>query len=135
MTLEERKIFQELVDDGFRQFKEVIKQGRPKFRENPEALDRVATGQIFTANQALENGLVDKIGFIEDAIDRVSHLAGLSKGNVKVVKYKAIPNLSDILFGKSQAKQSLDLQAILDSTTPRSYYLCTLLPAFIRNEE
>lgn len=135
MTPEEKKIFQELVDDGFHQFKEVIKQGRPEFLENHESLDRVATGQIFTANQALENGLVDKIGFIEDAIDRVVHLAGLSKENVKVVKYKAIPNLSDILFGKSQVKQSLDLQAILGSTTPRAYYLCTLLPAFIRNEE
>lgn len=133
MTPEEKIIFKGLVNDGFSQFKSVIMQGRPKFRQDPEALDRVATGQIFTANQALESGLVDKIGFIEDAVDRAVSLAGLSKGNVKVVKYKAIPNLSQILFGKSQAKQSIDLTAILDTTTPRAYFLCTRLPAFVRN--
>ncbi|NLF08304.1 MAG: S49 family peptidase, partial [Pirellulaceae bacterium] len=134
MTPEEQKIFQELVDDGFHQFKEVIMQGRPNFRKDPESLDRVATGQIFTANQALENGLIDKIGFIEDAVDRVARIAGLSADDIQVVKYKSIPNLSEILFGASQTKPSLELAAILDAATPRAYYLCTRLPAFVRNE-
>lgn len=134
MTPEEKKIFQELVDDGFHQFKEVIMQGRPNFRKDPESLDRVATGQIFTANQALENGLIDKIGFIEDAVDRVARIAGLSADDIQVVKYKSIPNLSEILFGASQTKPSLELAAILDAATPRAYYLCTRLPAFVRNE-
>ena len=115
MTDEERKIFQELVDEGFTQFKDAIKQGRPKFRKDPAALDKLATGQVFTAEQALENGLIDKIGFIEDAIDRAIRLAGLDKENVKVVKYKAEPRLSDLLFGQSRVQPSLDLAALLDS--------------------
>jgi protease-4 len=129
MTPEERKIFQELVNEGFTQFKDVIKQGRPKFQKDPAALDKLATGQVFTAQQALKNGLVDKIGFIEDAIDRAIRLAGLSKENVKVVKYKAEPRLSDILFGQSRIQPSFDLATLLESTTPRAYYLCTWLPA------
>ena len=70
MTEKERKIFQGLVDEGFSQFKDAIKQGRPKFRKDPTALDKLATGQVFTAQQALDDGLIDKIGFVEDAIDR-----------------------------------------------------------------
>jgi protease IV len=129
MTEEERKILQALVDEGFTQFKNVIKKGRPKFRKDPAALDKLATGQIFTAQQALENGLIDKIGFIEDAVDRAIHLAGLDVENVSVVKYKEAPGLSDILFGQGRAQPSIDLAALLESTTPRAFYLCTWLPA------
>jgi len=68
MTKEERDLFQALVDDSFSQFKENIKKGRPKFREDTAALNAMATGQIFTARQALAGGLVDRIGFVEDAI-------------------------------------------------------------------
>ena len=130
MTDEEREIFQELVDEGFTQFKDVIKQGRPKFRQDPAALDKLATGQVFTAEQASDNGLIDKIGFVEDAIDRAIRLAKLDKANVKVVKYKAEPRLADILFGQSRVQPSLDLAALLDGATPRAYYLCTWLPGW-----
>jgi protease IV len=129
MTPEERQIFQTLVDDGFTQFKNVVKVGRPNFRRDPAALDKLATGQVFTADQALKNGLVDRIGFIEDAIDRAIKLAGLNRADVKVVKYRSEPRLSDILFGRTHAQPSFDLAALLDATTPRGYYLCTWLPA------
>ncbi len=129
MTPEERKIFQQLVDEGFARFKEVVMQGRPSFRNDPAALDRLATGQVYTADQALKNGLIDRIGFVEDAVDRAIHLARLDPTNVKVVKYKAEPRLADILLGQSRAQPSFDLVAFLDSATPRAYYLCTWLPA------
>jgi len=128
MTEEERKIFQDLVDGGFTQFKDVIKGGRPQFRKDPEALDKLATGQIFTAQQALGNGLIDKIGYLEDAVKAAIRLAKLDKANVKVVRYKAEPRLADILFGRSRVEPSLALAALLDSATPRTYYLCTWLP-------
>ena len=76
MTDEERQIFQALVDQGFERFKDIIKAGRPHFQENPAALDELATGQVYTAEQAKDNGLVDEIGFIEDAIDRAIVLPG-----------------------------------------------------------
>jgi protease IV len=129
MTAVERKIFEELVNQGFVQFKNAIKSGRPVFEKNPAALDKLATGQVYTAQQALENGLIDKIGFVEDAIDRAIALAGLDKENVKVVKYKAEGHLSDILFGQSRMQPSFDLAMLLDAATPRAYYLCTWLPA------
>jgi protease-4 len=130
MTEEERVIFQGLVNDGFSRFKEMIKQGRPKFEKNPEALDKLATGQVFTADQALENGLVDKIGFVEDAVDRAIQLAHLDPGNVKVVQYKSDPRISEILFGaESRANRSPDWTALLNAATPQACYLCTWIPS------
>ncbi len=135
MTPEERDIFQKLVNDGFTQFKDVIKQGRPKFRDDPAALDKLATGQIFTATQAKKNGLVDEIGFVEAAIDRAIQLAGLNRDNVDVVKYKAEPRLSDILFGQSRVQPSLDMAALLETATPRAYYLYAGVSSLVGGEK
>jgi protease-4 len=73
----ERKVLQSLVDDMFARFKEVVREGRPKL--DAAAVDAVATGQVFTARQAQAAGLVDRIGFLEDAVDRAVELAGLTK--------------------------------------------------------
>jgi protease-4 len=133
LTEEERAIFQQLVDESFGRFKEVVKSGRPKFHDNPEALDKLATGQIFTADQALEHGLIDEIGFIEKAIDRAIALAGLSPGDVRVVKYTPEPTLADVLLGGSVKSPAGDLSAILDLGTPRAYYLWTRIPPLIHS--
>ncbi|MDZ7620113.1 MAG: signal peptide peptidase SppA [Patescibacteria group bacterium] len=128
MTEEERALFQQIVDEGFGQFKDVIRSGRPKFREEPETLDALATGQIFTSGQAVENGLVDRVGFIEAAVDRAIEIAKLDPANVKVVRYKREPSLAGLLMGGEARGRTLDLQAVLELTTPRAYYLCTWLP-------
>ena len=133
MTEEEREIFQTLVDESFERFKGIIKNGRPKFAADPAALDKLATGQIFTANQALEDGLIDKIGFIEDAIDRAIELAGLDKNRVDVIEYKQEPNLASILMGAQAKSGSFDLSTMLDMAAPRAYYLCTWLPPLTAN--
>jgi len=74
----ERTILQSLVDEMFARFKEIVKQGRPKLDD--AKLAAVATGQIFTAQQARDAGLVDRIGFLEDAVKRACELAGLPEG-------------------------------------------------------
>ena len=128
----ERKLIQELVDDMFRRFKEIVKAGRPKL--DNAAVDRVATGQIFTARQALEAGLVDRIGFLEDAIDRAVELAGLSAEKARVVKYTKPKGLLDEVLGGASPTGRVDLAAIAELTTPRGWYLCSWLPALVRSE-
>jgi protease-4 len=127
MTEEERGIFQQLVDDAFTRFKEIIKSGRPKFREHPEDLDEIATGQVFTTNQALANGLVDKEAFIEGAIDRAIELAGLDKEDTKAIKYKEPLSFSD-LFISAQSRKQMDLARLLDFASPRAWFLYSALP-------
>jgi protease-4 len=135
MTEEERKIFQGLVNETFDRFKQIIRDSRPKFAKDPKALDALATGQVYTADQAVASGLIDKIGFVEDAIDRAIELAGLDKDNVRVVKYKPEPTLVSILTGDEARAQPLDVATLLDATSPRAYYLHTWLPAALASEQ
>ncbi len=58
----------------------------------------MATGQIFTAEQAKEAGLVDEIGFIEEAVDRAIELAGLDRNNVQVIRYKRTLSLGSLFL-------------------------------------
>ncbi len=137
MTEEEEEIFQGLVDAGFSRFKEVVRSGRPRFQENPAALDEIATGRIYTAEQAKENGLIDQIGFLEAAVSRAVELSGLSEDEVNVVKYKPEPSLADILLGRqtSAAASNVDIRVLLDSTTPRAYYLFTWFPVIVESKD
>lgn len=131
MTDEERTIFQSLVDKSLARFKEVIRSGRAKFAQDPEALDQIATGRIFTAGEALELGLVDRLGFLEDAVERAIQLAGLDPTQVCVIRYKRTPTLSDILWGGELSGSGIlgsgwiDWRRKLALLTPRAFYLMT----------
>lgn len=129
---QERKLLQELVDDMFRRFKEIVKAGRPKLDD--EAVARVATGQVFTARQALDAGLVDRIGFLEEAVDRAVELAGLTAVTARVVKYSKPKGLLDEVLGGASPTGRVDLAALAELTSPRGWYLCSWLPALIRSE-
>jgi protease IV len=123
MTDEERDIWQGLVDDAFGTFKEKIREGRPYFEENPEELDALATGQVYTANQALENGLVDEIGFLDQAVDYAIKQANLDPNKVRVVRYGKTPSLTDLLLGQAD-DDTPDPLSLLDMATPTAYYIC-----------
>lgn len=129
MTAEEKKIIQDLVNSSFDQFKGIVRSGRSAYEKDPKKLDALATGQIYSADQALKLGLIDKLGYLEDAVDRAIELAQLDPKKVKVVRYKQEVGLSSLLLGEQSSRsQSLDLKALLEITTPKAYYLASWLP-------
>lgn len=133
---EERELLQELVDRSFERFKKVVAEGRPKLAADEQRLAQATTGQIFTSEQALELGLVDKIGFIDEAIARAAELAELTPETVRCIQYDEPPNSLSMLLGAKSplgAAGSVDLAAVLELTAPRAYYLCTALPALLGN--
>jgi protease-4 len=134
---EERKILQSMVDDTFSRFKEIVRSGRPALREQEQAVAQVATGQVFTASQALAHGLIDRIGFLEDAIERAIELADLDKDNVRVVKYlQHVPGVLEVLGGTEASRRSLGLESVarlIDLTAPRAWYLFTTIPPLLTN--
>jgi protease-4 len=132
MTEADRQALEAILNDMFAGFKEVITAGRPKFKADPAALDAVATGQVFTAKQALDRGLIDKIGFQESVIERAAELAGVSTDEVRCVQYERPRTFVNELLG-AQARAmdmgySLDPATLLDLATPRAYYLWTTAP-------
>ena len=131
MKPEHREIVQEHINSMFERFKSIIKEGRPVFQKDGDALEQLATGEIFTADQALKHGLIDKIGFQEEAIDRALELGGLDAKQTRVVRYRRSATLLDSLgvpVAQAQASQ-WDLPKLLDLSAPRSWYLATSLPA------
>ena len=129
----ERRVLKSLVDDMFVRFKQIVREGRPKM--DAEAVDKVATGQIFTAQQAVEAGLVDRIGFLEDAVARAVEQAGLTDNTARVVKYSKPKGLLDeVLGGDTTAGSRASLEAFAELTTPRGWYLCSWWPALVASE-
>ncbi|WP_207395724.1 signal peptide peptidase SppA [Bremerella alba] len=128
MSEEHRGILQEYVNQAFTRFKDIVKEGRPAFEKDPEKLDVLATGEIFTANQALANGLVDQIGFIEEAIDRAAELADIDPKKSRVVTYEEPVALFDLGFAQSQA---MSFDKMLEMTAPKAYYMSSYLPPIV----
>lgn len=126
MTEQEKEVFQNLVDDMFKRFLEVVEQGRPNFQQNPEKLRELADGRVYTATQAIENGLIDKIGFIEDAVKRAAELAELPEDSYKVVKFQPPKTAMEILMGTNSNMQSnpaISPELINNLAAPQFYYI------------
>jgi protease-4 len=101
MTSEERQILQGILDQVHGQFKTAVASGRAF---DDQKIDEVATGMIFTGEQALANGLVDQLGGLEDAVARAGELAGL--GRDPVVDELGKTGLLDQLLGDLGTLQS-----------------------------
>ncbi|MDR4509842.1 MAG: signal peptide peptidase SppA [Candidatus Brocadiaceae bacterium] len=82
MTDEEQKIFQDVLDTMYKRFLEVIAEGRKELSQ--DELAPLADGRIYTARQALDNKLIDQIGYLDEAISLTKKEAGLSDARVIV---------------------------------------------------
>lgn len=74
ITPREEEMLQSVIDDTYEQFVDVVAEGRRLERDSVLGL---ATGAIFTGQQALDLGLVDVLGNYQDAIDLAGSMAGL----------------------------------------------------------
>lgn len=75
LTAEEREILRSMIQDLYDQFVEAVADGRGLTRDEVLAL---ADGRVFTGNQALEAGLVDSLGGLDDAVEKAASMAGIS---------------------------------------------------------
>lgn len=85
ITDEEMRILQAVVDDIHEQFVDAVAANRPIPREN---ILKIGESMIFTGRQALEEGLVDQLGGLEDAIAAAASLAGIVGDPAVVYKKK-----------------------------------------------
>ena len=81
MTETERKFLEDFTVKIHRQFIKDIVDGR---RMDPEKVEALADGRIYTGEESKELGLVDRLGNIEDAIEWAGRMGGI-EGNVSAV--------------------------------------------------
>jgi protease-4 len=81
----EQAILQEMIDSMYARFLAVVEAGRPGL--DGETIRRLADGRIYSADQALEAGLIDGVGYIEDAFAAAKAEAGLRDAALVTYKY------------------------------------------------
>jgi protease-4 len=82
MTDRERELLEEILFDVYDQFVSVVSKERGMTREEVE---EIANGSVYTGRQALELGLVDRLGGLRDAVNLAAEMGGIS-GKPTVVK-------------------------------------------------
>jgi protease IV len=98
-------IFQKLIDDMAGRFLGLVAKHR---NIKPEYQAQVASAQIFSAAEAQQVGLVDQIGYLNDAIAKAKSLAGLSS-DAKVVTYRHYQSEDDNIYNPSMRAQGGDI--------------------------
>jgi len=72
-----KQLFQAMINDTYDDFISGVAERRAM---DKQAVDRVAQGQVWTGQDALEKGLIDELGTFEDSVRVAAELAGLEEG-------------------------------------------------------
>lgn len=109
LTDEERAYYQNMVDQINDTFIATVAEGRNMTEDEVRVL---ATGLTFTGMDAVENGLADEIGTLEDAVAKAASLANRSTSDA-VYLQPASSDLSSLLDLMSSSSSSSEAAAVL----------------------
>jgi len=98
LTDEERRIFQSVIDSLYGQFVEKLAESR---RLGLETARKVADGRIYTAQQALDLKLIDRIGYMPDAIEAAKRVIGVEEA--RIVVYRRPREYRATYYARSEA--------------------------------
>ncbi|MDO5154467.1 MAG: signal peptide peptidase SppA [Eubacteriales bacterium] len=121
MSDEQLAIYQSFVDEYYERFVEIVAEGR---NMSVEDVKKLADGRIYTATQAVENGLIDGIKGSEEFDQYVREKSGVSKFYAP----SSETNYFSMLFGsiasvkeKSESEVLVDVMNNLGSGVPMYY--------------
>jgi protease-4 len=124
-TESDRRILQNVIDDLYARFLDRVRESRANLPG--DKIRSLADGRIFTADQALKEGLVDRIGYLDDAIEDARNAAGLKKA--RVVLYHRPDEYAENIYSLQTPTQgraglsAVDLESLFGHATPRFLYL------------
>ncbi len=123
LSEEERKIFQDVIDDLYRRFVLLIARER---RLPEEKVRELADGRIFTAEQAKALGLVDRVGYLEEALGVARSAAQVKEA--RVIMYHRPREYRATIYSTAHAPEPLEtsftrLSSLLLGPGPRFLYL------------
>lgn len=107
MEPDEREHWQDIIDQTYARFVTIVAEGRGL---SEEEVREFADGNVFSAEQALALGLIDALGYEEDAIAEAAARGGI-EGEPRVVRYRREPGVFELL-GSSVAPQWLTLPGL-----------------------
>ncbi len=90
---DELGILQDLVDSMYGRFVRIVQESRGF---DDAAMSRIADGRVFTADDALKEGMIDEIGYWDDVVERTAEVMGVP--SVKIIRYEHRPDWTDWLM-------------------------------------
>jgi len=122
-TEEQLQYLQEkLIIPAYNRFVQIVDEGRPMLTLND--VKRLADGSIYGAKEAVDEKLIDKIGYLDDAIEQVKSLADIEEA--QVVEYRKPFRLADFLNSRSRNILRIDKTTLYELSTPQLLYLWTI---------
>lgn len=98
LTDQEKKFLQQSIDNIYTSFKQRVADGR---KSTEEYVDSIAQGRVWSGEKALQIGLVDKFGGLQDAVDCAVRMAGIK--NYRLAEYPEIKDIFDRLLGAGKS--------------------------------
>ncbi|MBW1696992.1 MAG: signal peptide peptidase SppA [Deltaproteobacteria bacterium] len=109
-TEEERRIFQNITEELGVVFLNRVVTHRKLSKENANT---IATGRVYLAKEALRLGLVDEIGYLNDAIKKAKMLANLHE-DARVVVYRRTEYPDDNLYNTNISSYDVQRVSLFD---------------------
>ena len=121
-TTEEEKqyLMERVITPAYDRFVELVAKGRQDVLTE-EQIRELADGSIFTAQQAVDNKLVDELGYFDDAVIKAQEMANIS--DARVVTYEELFSFWSIMGAQSKTKIDLETQILEKLVAPRILYL------------
>lgn len=124
LTEEERRLFQETIDQFYARFVQVVSEGRPELDE--AAVRALADGRVYTAGQALESRLIDQIGYLDDVVEAMKKDLGVEE--VRLVTYHRPGEYRSDIYSPSSGPPTINLLQVdlglnLEAGSPEFMYL------------
>ncbi len=98
LTANERSIIQQEVNKVYHTFTSKVAEGRKKDRQY---IDSIGQGRVWSGEQAVEIGLVDKLGSLNEAIKAAAEKAGIAD-DYRLVRYPTLKDPFEALFGNTK---------------------------------
>lgn len=108
-----------LITPAYERFVEIIAKSRPQLE--PLRLKQLADGSIFGAAEALEENLIDEIGYLDQAIATAKLLAAIEQA--QVIEYRKPFSFADILNSQSKSILKIDRDTLQELSTPELMYI------------
>lgn len=130
-TEEEAELFQDMVAEMNARFLSVVADSR---KLSSEVMQEVATARVFTAGRALELGLVDEVGYMDDALSAVKKKAGLP-ADARVVAYRRNLYADDNIYNPAtgvggKAPSLIDMGMASHMVIPRTGFYWLWAPEY-----
>lgn len=121
LSEEERQVLQGLVDDVWNQFVDAVVDGRDMGRAQ---VVQLADGRVLSGEAARDQGLVDRLGTLQDAVDAAGRMSGLGERPRVVRPARETVSLLDLLGGVDETRIAAWIQKVRAGAggTPRLNY-------------